>query len=222
MYFFWLFDLLLGGQNDWFYWIYRILSTFWLFDLSVRVQNDQFYWMYWIFSTFWPLAGRSNWSILLDMLDFVRFFDFSNSCRKIKMIDLTEYIGFFRLFDLLVGGHNDQFYWIYWFFSTSRPLAGMSNWSILLDILDFSTSQALTGRSKWLILLNIIYFIDFSTFRPLGGRSNWLILLNILDVFDFSTLRPVARRSNLLILQNMLIFFNLSICSWELKMINFA
>ena len=89
-----LLDLLLGRQNDQFYWIYWIFSTFWLFDLLLGGQTDRFYWIgildFLEFSTFWPLGGGSKWSILLNILDF---FDFST-------------------FWPLGGGKNDKFYWI--------------------------------------------------------------------------------------------------------------
>ena len=168
--------------------------------------------MYFIFWTFLSLAGRSNWLILVDILDFVRLFDFSTSCRELKMIYLYRIFWFFpifRLFDLWVGGQNYQFNSIYWFLSTFWPLAERLNLSILLDILNFSTSRPLTGRSKLLILLNILYFFDFSTFRPFGGSSNWLFLQNIF-FFYFSTFRAVAARSNWLILMNILNFIEFS------------
>ena len=96
-----------------------------------------------------------------------QLFDFSTSWCEVKMINLTEYI----------------------VFSTFRPFAGRSNWSILFEILvffDFLTCRPLVGSSNWLILLSILDFFDFTTFRPVGGRSKWLILLNILI---FSTFR---------------------------------
>ena len=117
------FNLLLGSQNDWFYWvywdflifrplagrsterfywIYQILSTFRLFNLLPGGQNDWFYWLYLIFYTF-------------------------------------------RLFDILVGGQNDLFCWIscFSYFSTFRSLGGRYKWSLLQNIFnffDFSTT----------------------------------------------------------------------------------
>ena len=157
--FFKLFDFSTWGEglNGRFYWIF---STFRLFNLLLWGQTDRFYWIYWVFafSTFRPLAGSSNWSILLNILDF---FDFSSSWWEVKMIDFTEYIEFFRLFDfltfrwefkminftecieffrlfdLLLGGQTDRFYWICWIlfvFWTFRTLAGRSKWLILLNI----------------------------------------------------------------------------------------
>ena len=103
-----------------------------------------------------------------------QLFDFSTSWWEVKMINFTEYI----------------------VFSTFRPFAGRSNWSILLDILDFfdfSTFWPLAGSSNWLILLNILDFFYFTTFWPVGGRSKWSILQKILIFFDFSTFRPLGR-----------------------------
>ena len=146
--------------------------------------------MYWIFSTFRPLVGRLNWSISLDILDFVRFFDFSNSCWEVKMIDLNEYFGFFRLFDFSTSWWEVIMINITEYidiFSTSRPLAGRSNWSILLELLDFLTYQPLTGRSKWLILLNIMYFIDFSTSWWEVKLIDFTEYIGYFWLFDFST-----------------------------------
>ena len=169
------------------------------------------YTVFFDFSTFRPLGGRSKskWSLLLDILTF---FDFSISCWEVKLIDFTGYIGLFwlfdfstcwweviiidfteyidffstfRLFDILVGGQNDRFYWIYCIFSTFRifDLLVGSKWSNIINILIFFRLfdfWPLAVRLKCLILLNILKFFDFSTFRTLGGRSEWSNLLNIL------------------------------------------
>ena len=162
--FFRLFNLLLGGQTDRFYWIYLIFSLFRLFELMLGVQIDWYYWMYWIFSTFrlfeLLVGGQNDWFYWIYR--FFLIFDFSTSWREVKMIKFTECIDFFRFFYLMLGGQTDRFYWIYWI------------------LFDFSTFRPLAGRSKWLILQNILDFLDFSTFRPLVGRSKWSILLNIL------------------------------------------
>ena len=122
-------------------WNILIFLTFCFFDPLVGGLNNHFYWIYSFFWTFRPLAGRSNWSTLLDTLDltfwlfdllvgdendrlfwiyvgFFRLFDFSTSWWVVKIIDLLNIFVFltFRLFDLLVGGQNDQFQWLYWFF----------------------------------------------------------------------------------------------------------
>ena len=181
------------------------IEFFRLFDLLLGGQTDRFYWICWIlfvFSTFRTLARRSKWLILLNILGF---FDFSTSWWEVIMINFTEYIDFFRLFDLLLGGQTDRFYWIF--------------------ILHFSTSRPLTGRSKWLILLNILYFFDFSTFRPLGGSSNWLILLNYIGffwIFDFSS---CCWEVKLIYINEYIEFYRLfdfSACWWEIKMIDFT
>ena len=46
------------------------------------------------------------------------------------MITFTEYIQFFRLFDLLLGGQTDRLYWIHWIILTFRlfdPLVADEN-----------------------------------------------------------------------------------------------
>ena len=90
-----LIDLLVGGQNYWFYWyigFFRLFlfSTSWwevkilsfteyivffrLFDLLLGGQTYRFHWIYCTI-------------------------DFSTSCWEVKLIDFTEYIWIFRLFD---------------------------------------------------------------------------------------------------------------------------
>ena len=47
---------------------------------------------------------------MIDFTDYIgifRLFDYSTSCWEVKMTGITEYFDFFRLFDLLVGGQND-------------------------------------------------------------------------------------------------------------------
>ena len=64
-----------------------------------------------------------------EYIEFFRLFDFLTSLWEFKMMNFTECIEFCRLFDLLLGGQTDRFYWIYWIlfdFSTFRPLAGRS------------------------------------------------------------------------------------------------
>ena len=166
-----------------FTWYIGFCSTFRLFDLLPGDQNDWSYRIYWFF----------------------RLFDFSTSWWEVKMINFTEYIDFFRLFDLLLGGQTNRFYWIF--------------------ILNFSTFRPLTGRSKWLILLNILYFFDFSTFRSLGGSSNWLILLNILDFFWLFDLSSCCWEVKLIYINEYIGFYRLfdfSTCSWEIKIIDFT
>ena len=125
------------------------------------------------------------------------------------MIEFTEYIGFFRVFDLLVGGKNDQNYWIYWIiydFSIFRPLAAKSKWLILLNILEFLDFLASCWELNWAILLDISNSFDFSTFRPPAGRSKWLILLTIFDFLLFSTFRHLSGRSKWFILLTIFFF----------------
>ena len=45
-----------------------------------------------------------------EYIDCFRLFDYSTSWWEVKMINFTEYIDFFRLFDLLLGIQTDQFY----------------------------------------------------------------------------------------------------------------
>ena len=95
--FFRLFDLLLEGQTDRFYWIYWIFSTFRLFDLLLGVQIDWYYWIYWIFST-------------------LRLFDLLVGGQNDRFYRIYWFFSTFRHFDLLVGGQTNRFYWIYCFF----------------------------------------------------------------------------------------------------------
>ena len=48
--------------------------------------------------------------LLSILMKILIFFYFSISWCVVKMIDLTVYMIFSRLFDLLVGGKNDQFH----------------------------------------------------------------------------------------------------------------
>ena len=96
-----------------------------------------------------------------EYIEFFRLFDFLTFRWEFKMINFTECIEFFRLFDLLLGGQTDRFYWICWI------------------LFVFSTFRTLAGRSKWLILLNILGFFDFST-------SWWeVIMINFTEYIDF-------------------------------------
>ena len=74
-------------------------------------------------------------------------------------------------------------------FSTFWPLAGRSNWSILLDMLHFLTFRPLAGRSNWLILLNIFEFFDFLTFRAVGKMvgGQMINFTEYIGFFRFST-----------------------------------
>ena len=171
----------LGGRWKW--WILINILIFWLFDFSISwskvsvitlTKYIQFFptfrplarrlnWStlldtlnYFDFSNFRPVGGQSKWSILLNVL---HFFDFSTfrplGGRSKWLILLKIYCNFsvFRLFDLLLGGQNDQCHWIYCFFSTFGVLT--SCWEVkmfdfieyLLVFLDFSTSQIPGGRS---------------------------------------------------------------------------
>ena len=163
--FFLLFLLLMGDQNDRLYWIYSIFSTSWLFDLLVVGQNDEVHWIYWFFSTFRLLT--SCWEVkMFDFTEYIRvfwFFDFSTLGGTSKWSNLPNVLIFwtFRLFNLLLGGQTDQFYWI------------------LFDFVAFSTFRSLAGSPNWLITQYVLDFFDFSTFRPFSGRSKWMNLLNI-------------------------------------------
>ena len=133
------------------------------------------------------------------------------------MIDFTEYIGFFRVFDLLVGGKNDQIYWINilnYFrlldLSTSCWEVKMIDFTEYIGIFRFlglllgGQLSDFTGyiaffrlfdfstscrEVKMIDFTDYIWFSHFSTFGHLGGSSKWIILLKILFflLFDFST-----------------------------------
>ena len=211
---FWLFDLLLGGQNIWFYWIYWFFSTFLLFDLLVGGQNDQIYWIYYFFQTFRLFNLQSCWEVkMIDFTEFIWFFDFSASNWKVSWTILLHILIFsdistfrplagkskwfillsifnfstFRLFYLLVGGQNEWFYRIYYIFSIFRTLDGRSKWSILLNKLDFFNIT----NSCWEIKLidfttNIDFFSTFGLFDLLlGVQIDWFYWITILIFFDF-------------------------------------
>ena len=149
----------LGGMSNW------LISTFrplvgrskWLISMNI----------YWIFSTFRlfrPLGRRSKWSNLLKILNYFRLLDFSTSCWEVKIIDFTEYIGFFWLFGILLEGQLSDFY-VYWILSTFRLFdllpGGQNDWFYWLGIylnfrfFDFSTSW-------WEVkIIDFIEFIDF-------------------------------------------------------------
>ena len=157
----------------------------------MRGQNDQFYWIYCIFLTFWPLAGRSNWSLLLDMLIF-RLFDLllgGQSDWFYWIFLIFFYFLTFRAVGEMVRGQNDRFYWIYWIFSPFDLLVGGQNNRFNWINWIFSTFRLfnLLVGVKMINFTEYNVFVDFPTFRPLDGRSRWSILLNILDFFDFST-----------------------------------
>ena len=161
------------------------------------------------FSTFLPLGERSKWSLLLNILFF---FDFSTSLLEgqtyrlywiililltfrlfdlrvgeINMIDFTEYIGFFRLFVLLVGCQNDRLYWTYCIFVVFRLfdlLVGDQNdkfhW-IYLDSFDFSTSWWVVKKSILLQHIVFLWFFEFLT--SLWGNK----MIDFTEYIVFST-----------------------------------
>ena len=70
-----------------------------LFDLLLWVQIDRFYWICWIFRLFdLLLGGQIDWFYWIRIF---RLFELLVKWWEVKMIDFTEYIGFFRLFDFL-------------------------------------------------------------------------------------------------------------------------
>ena len=116
----------LGGMSNWFISTFRPLvgRSKWLISMNI----------YWIFSTFRlfrPLGRRSKWSNLLKILNYFRLLDFSTSCWEVKIIDFTEYIGFFWLFGILLEGQLSDFY-VYWIVSTFRLFdllpGGQNDW----------------------------------------------------------------------------------------------
>ena len=142
--------LLLGGQNDWLYWIYCIFSTFWLFDLFMGGQIDWFYWIYigifWLYD-FLTCCWKVN---LIDFTEILNFFDFWPVGGRSKWFLLNILIFLtFRLLDLLLGGQNDQFYGIYLIFSTWE--VKMIKFTEYIALFSTFRFFALLGRSKWLI-----------------------------------------------------------------------
>ena len=151
------------------------------------------------------------------------FFDFSTSLWKVKLIVFTGYIGFFCLFDRLLGVPIDWYYWMYWIFSTLRHVGGRSKWLISLNIwfirlFDFSTSPLkvkMINFTKCILFFGLFYLL-------LGGQTDWFYLIFWI-LFDFSTFRPLAGSSKWLILTEYIEFFrffNFSIFWWEVKIIN--
>ena len=163
-----------------------------------------------------------------EYIDFFRLFDILTSWWVVKLNDFTEYIVFstFWFFKLLVGGPNDIFYWIYWIFFdflTFLPHGGRSKWSNLLSIMEYFDFWTSCWEVKIIdIILNILIFFKFSISC---WEVNWAILLDILSFSDDSTFWPLAERSKWLILLTILIFcwlFVFLTSWWEVKMIDFT
>ena len=142
--------------------------TFRLFNILVGGINDHFYWIYSNFSTFRPLAGRSNWSTLLDTLDYFWLFDFLTCFWEVKMIDFIEYIEFFRLLLILM---NILFFFRLFDFLISWCLVKMidlTEYILFFRLFDFSTSWWGEGKNDQ---FHWLYFDFFRLFdlRPLAG-----------------------------------------------------
>ena len=100
--------------------------------IKIILDFTEYIGFFWLFGLL--LGGQL--SDFTGYIEYSRLFDFSTSCREVKMIDFTDYIWFFRLFDfstswwevkiidfigyidfltsrlfdLLVGGPSDHFY----------------------------------------------------------------------------------------------------------------
>ena len=81
------------------------------------------------------------------------------------MITFTEYIQFFRFFDLLMGGQTDRPYWIHWIILTFRLF------DLFLGGQNDDFTEYIYFCRLLLILMKILIFFDFSTFRSLGVWS---------------------------------------------------
>ena len=124
-----LFELVLGGRNDWYNCINCFFFRFFRLLLGGQLSDFTGYIIFFRLFDFRPLAVSLKWLILQTILIFLGQidwfywiywifwpFDFSTSWREVKKINFTEYIVFFRLFNLLLGGQSYQFYWYIGFF----------------------------------------------------------------------------------------------------------
>ena len=87
-----------------------------------------------------------------EYIDFFRLFDFSTSWWEVKMIKFTEYVGnfsTFRLFDLLLGGQNDD----------------------ITEYIDFFRLFSLLLGGQLSDFTGYIIFYRLFDFRPLAGSS---------------------------------------------------
>ena len=177
-----LFELVLGGRNDW----YNCINCFFsIFPPLAGRSTERFYWIYYLFPTFRLSTSRGEFK----MIDFTDYIDFSRS-NWLILLNILNFLTF-RLFDLVAGG---------------QPRGGRSKRSILLNILYFFDFLTSCWEVKVINFTGILDFFNFSTFRHVAVRSNWLILMNILNFFNFSTVRPIGGKSKWSILLNILIF----------------
>ena len=105
--FFFTFPLLAGRSTERFYCIYCFFPTFRLFGLLPVGHNDWFYLVYCIFFTFRLLDLLVGGH---DFTEYIFFWFFELLVGEVKMINFTEFIWFFRHFDLLLGGQTDRFH----------------------------------------------------------------------------------------------------------------
>ena len=97
-----------------------LLNILYFFDFltscwEVKVINFTGILDFFNFSTFRHVAVRSNWLILMNILNFFNFSTVRPIGGKSKWSILLNILIFstFRLLALLLGGQNDQFYRIY-------------------------------------------------------------------------------------------------------------
>ena len=106
---------------------------------------------------------------LTEYIVFFRLFDFLNSWWGVKMINFTDYILIFPTFRLMTSC------WEVKMFDFTEYIGNF--W-----LLDFSNSW------RDVKMIKFTEYIDAFSFRPLAGRSHCSILLDISIFFDFSTL----------------------------------
>ena len=94
-----------------------IFSTFRLIDLLVGGQNYWFYWYIGFFRLF--LFSTSWWEVkILSFIEYIVFFRLFDLLLGGQTDRFYWICCIFWLFDLLLGGQIDWFYWIYFNFST--------------------------------------------------------------------------------------------------------
>ena len=128
-----------------------------------------------------------------EYIRFFRLFDFLTFCWEVKMIDFTEYIGFFRLFaffTFLVGGQKDQIYWIILNYFRLFDFSTSCWMGKMIDFRTFLISVEHVLRSG----SHILYYIFNSFYRKiqfvfaiLSQKSMRFILWNKIKGIEFWT-----------------------------------
>ena len=109
------------------------------------------------------------------------------------MIGFTEYIGFFRLFYIMVGGQNDQIYLIYWIFFRLFDFS-IFCWEVnMIDITEYFDfcrrfSLQLEGHLCDFTVCNIFFrLFDLSTSRREVKIIDFTKYIDFFRIFVFLT-----------------------------------